>query len=163
MDSRQNFIHHDSNKKHKESKYHHPLLDPKSGLVHENKHWIRLSELDPKDIDNLIEGKAPSTRMQEEKLCDGILHLSGDFFMAHKQEILNTLHNVAKIAEEHDPLNRIESVEEIEPGKVTVYTIKNQLASRMGKKIDESFKGGELKIHWMKDDKPVEIWWHKDV
>lgn len=163
MDSNRNFVHHDSSKKHKGQKFHHPLIDTKAGLVHENKYWEKLGDLDPKNIDELIEGKAPSTRMKEEGICDGVLHLSGDFFINHKQEILNTIHNVAKMAEEHDPLNIIESMEEVEAGKVTVYTIKNQLAVRMGKKIDESFKGGELKIHWTKDDKPVEVWWHKDL
>lgn len=139
------------------------IIDKQAGLIYEEKHWKPLSKLNPSHIDSLLAGKSPATIMQENHICDGVLHLSGNFVEKHKQEIIGTIQKYDRIARRADPLNSVQSIEQSGPVALTVYTAKNQLAVHIGKKIARSFKGGTLKIHWSKHDKPVELWWHKDL
>lgn len=153
---------HDPNKK-KEKKSKGNIIDKKAGLIYEEKHWQPLSKLDPAHVDRLLEGKSPATIMKERHVCDGVLHLSGTFVQKHKDEILGTIKKCDSLAKSRDILNRVQSIDHSGPMALTIYTSKNQLAVRIGKKIAQSFKGGALKIHWSKQDKPVELWWHKDL
>jgi hypothetical protein len=138
------------------------LLDAKNMLVYEDKHWKSFDELNPKHIDKLMMGKSPATIMKEEGICDGVLHLTGDYVEKHHEEIMGAIHNYEKMALKKDPMNCIENIEQKGPVTMTVYTAKNQLAVHLGKKVASAFKGGHLRIQWSKQDKPVEVWWHKD-
>ncbi len=162
---------HDPNKNTKDKRYpfdkgkkhmNENIVDPKSDLVYQDKHWKPVDEINPNHTDDIKTGQSPLTEMKESGICDGILRLSGTFLEKHKEEIINTIKNSEELAEERNPMNQIENIEEDEEG-ITVYTAKNKLAVTLGKKIDSAFKGGELKITWSDDDKPADVKWHKDL
>ncbi|HLG25685.1 MAG TPA: hypothetical protein VI588_02750 [Candidatus Gracilibacteria bacterium] len=163
MEPHKDIAHHPNDKRRFPKPVKHPLMDQDGHMVYQDKHWRTLSELDPMQIDNIEDGQSQATRMIAEGECDGVLHLSGKFLEKHKEEIMGIIHHMGEHAKLDDVTNEIVNVEEHGPDKTTVYTVKNQLAVRMGKKISESYKGGELKIHWSKNDMPVEVWWHKDM
>ena len=148
----------DKGKKH--SKDH--TVDPKQNLVYEDKHWKDIDKMDAKTAEDIKEGTSPLTEMEKAQVCDGVLHLSGTFLDKHKEEIMHAIRNSEELAKERDALNVIANIEEAEES-ITVYTVKNQLAVTLGKKIDSAFKGGELKISWSEDDKPADVKWHKDL
>ena len=148
----------DKGKKHMKDN----IVDPESNLIYQDKHWKPVEKLDPKKVDQMKEGKAPITEMLHAQICDGVLHLTGTFLEKHKEEIHNTVMNCEKLAKERDSMNQIENIEESKTG-ITIYTVKNQLAVIIGKKLDSAFKGGNLEIKWSKGDKPSEVRWHKDL
>jgi len=147
----------DKGKKHMKK----PIIDSKNDLVYDNKHWKPIDELNPAHVDKVIEGKSPLTKMQEEQVCEGVIHLSGTFLMKHREEIVGAIEHSEKIASERDPLDKIINIE-TSPEKITIYTAKNQLARAIAKKLDHSYKGGALETKWSKGEKVVEIYWHKD-
>jgi hypothetical protein len=139
------------------------IVDPKSELVYEEKRWKKVDEVSPRLVDTLKTAESPVTKMQNAKICDGVLHLTGTFIKDHKEEILNTMKNSGTLAQERDSMNIIERIENPSEEHIIVYTLKNQLAVKLGKKVDQSFKGGKLDISWSKEDQPVEVKWHKDL
>lgn len=138
------------------------IVDGENNLVYEDKRWKDIDQLSPKYVDKMKKGKSPLTRMEESGICDGVIHLTGAFVKDHKDEIINTIENSEKMAEKRNAMNKIQNIEYPSTDSIIVYTVKNQLAVTLGKKIDQSFKGGKLEIVWSKDDQPVEVKWHKD-
>lgn len=130
--------------------------------IYDGKYWRPFEKLDPKLVDELKISICPACHEQFDHISDGVLHLNGTGFEAHRAEIKNLIHNTAEREEERDILNRVERIEE-EGDQMTVYTTKNQLAVELGKKINNAYKGGKLEIKWSKDDKPVEVHWNFDL
>lgn len=130
--------------------------------IYEDKHWVSLEKLKLKFIDKLKPGVCPACHEEHSHISDGVLKLRGSFISQHRAEIENTILNLGKTAEQKDILNRIERIE-TQPDALTIYTTKNQLAVKIGKKIDSSHKGGKLIIKWSKNDKPVEVTWNKEL
>jgi len=160
----------DPNKKKEDKRYPYDkgkkqmkqnIVDPESKLIYQGKHWQKLENLNPGLVDKIKKGEAPVTKMIKANVCDGILKISGDFTRVHEDEILNTIQNSGKLAEARNSMNKIEKIDTA-GDSIIVYTVKNQLAVTIGKKLDKSFKGGNLEIIWSKEDQPVEVHWHKD-
>ncbi len=169
--SSNNRTHHDSNKDLKDKRFPFDkgkkhmkdnIIDPESKMVYEDKHWKKLDEMNPANVDDMKIGHSPVTEMKNAGICDGILHLTGSFAMKHKDEIMHAIKNSEELAEERNAMNTIENIEESKD-EITVYTIKNKLAVTLGKKIDSAFKGGKLEISWSEDDQPAEVKWHTDL
>ncbi len=72
--------------------------------------------------------------------------------------VLQTIRNVGKAATKRDPEERVIAIEEV-GGGVRVTTTENQLAVKIGKKLQSSFRGGTLKISFSKDDLPIRVRW----
>lgn len=102
------------------------------------------------------EGKADSD-------FEGQITLDGLHDANEKAEILLTIRNLARASVEKDPQDQIIAIDD-KGDRIIISTTDNQLAVRMGKKIDESFKGGTLRITWSDDDLPARVYWkHKDI
>ncbi|MFC1749817.1 BCAM0308 family protein [Pseudomonadota bacterium] len=160
MDPKKDIAFHDPNWK-KEAKKGKILICKHCNAVYDNKGWKHLEDLDPSHVDDLKKSVCPACHASKNHTSDGVVHLSGDFFIAHKEEILNTINNLADQAEERDVLNRIERIEHTDEGEMIIYTTKNKLAMEIGKHVADAFKGGDLDIQFSKDDMPVEVRWHK--
>lgn len=136
------------------------LLCHECRAVYDGNIWHPFEQLNPKTIDQLKISICPACHEQIDHVSDGVLHIKGIGIEQHRQEILNIIHNSGKQAEEKDVLDRIERVSE--DNEITVYTTKNQLAVRIGKKLASAYKGGRLDIKWSKTDKPVDVVWVYD-
>jgi len=130
--------------------------------VYEEQHWKPFRKLEPKYIDKLKKTICPACHAQRGMVSDGVLKVTGSFLLNHGKEIMGIILNTEAKENRRDILNRIERIES-GAGRITVYTGKNQLAVEIGKKIASAYKGGELKIKWSKDDKPVEVTWNKEA
>jgi len=137
------------------------LLCRECKAVYDGKSWHSFSQLNPRDIDELKMSICPACHEKTGHLSDGVIHLRGSGLQKHLQEIKNLIVHMGMTAEGKDILDRVERIDEEKDG-ITVYTTKNQLAVRIGKKISDSYKGGKLQIKWSKDDKPVEVLWRYD-
>ncbi|OGN08927.1 MAG: hypothetical protein A3J46_02610 [Candidatus Yanofskybacteria bacterium RIFCSPHIGHO2_02_FULL_41_11] len=74
-----------------------------------------------------------------------------------KEDILNTIKNSNKQAQERDPLDRILWMED-KGDEVRIFTSENQLAVRIGKKLKSSFSGSKLEIRHSDED-IVRVYW----
>lgn len=163
--------HHDPNKS-KEKRFPYDegkknmkenLVDIDANLIYQEKHWQPLSELRPDLVDSFTEGTSPLTKMLEGDVCEGVLHIKGNFFNSHNEEIINSIRHSDKMAQERDPMNRVMKIVRVNDDDIAVFTTKNQLAVTIGKKLDSAYKGGELNINWSKGDKEVHVEWHKNL
>jgi hypothetical protein len=138
------------------------LLCKYCSAVYESKHWQPIAKLNPQFIDRLKKTVCPACHAQKGLVSDGTLHLTGSFMDQHRQEILNIILRTEEKENARDILNRIERIDS-RPKEITIYTGKNQLAVEIGNKVAAAYKGGKLEITWSKNDKPVEVKWHKDI
>lgn len=78
--------------------------------------------------------------------------------LAHRAEVLAVIRNFGARARTRNIESRILDIDA--RGKdMMVHTTQNQLAVRIAKKVDESFKGGSLDIQYGNDDLPVRVRW----
>ncbi len=130
--------------------------------VYEKKHWQPLAKLDPKYIDRLIKTTCPACHKEKGHISDGVLTLSGSFVPVHHKELMAIVLKTEEDDHAKDVENRVEKIEAAN-GKIIVYTGKNQLAVKIGKRIDSAYKGGKLEIKWSKKDKPVDVRWSREM
>lgn len=163
--------HHDPNKE-REKRYpfdkgaknmKNNIVDADANLIYQEKHWKPLSELRPDLVDSFKEGASPLTKMLEGDVCEGVLHIKGNFFNQHQEEIMGSIRHSDDMARERDPMNRVMKIVRLNDNDVAIFTTKNQLAVTIGKKLDSSYKGGDLNIQWSDGDKEVEVVWAKNL
>lgn len=141
---------------------HTELICKFCSAVYEDKHWRPVTQLKPEYIDRLQPSVCPACHARKGMVSDGIVHIGGSFMNQHRQEILNIILKTEERENNRDVLNRIERID-TRPNELIVYTAKNMLATEIGKKIAEAYKGGKLEIKWSKKDKPVEVKWFKEI
>lgn len=92
---------------------------------------------------------------------EGLVVLDGLRDPDEKHEILLTVRNFARKATDRDPEDQIADIDD-RGERVVISTTDNQMAVGIGKAVDKSFKGGDLRIVWSKDDMPARVYWkHK--
>jgi hypothetical protein len=116
-------------------------------------------------------GATARRKEQPEKLCPaclqirggrvgGIVQFRGAFTRPHRQELLNRIRNVEKLAREERPLERIVEVKEDKDGIVVSATTEH-LVARIGKSIQRDF-GGVLNLRYALEDKFVLAYWQRE-
>ncbi len=87
----------------------------------------------------------------------GILELSGPFFSAHKEEILNLLRHEEALEKKEHPMERIIKIIEEKQG-TAVSTTGIHLARRLGDAVHRAYQG-EYDIQYLEDEKFVRLSW----
>ena len=87
----------------------------------------------------------------------GFLTLQGEFFLAHRDEIMHLAHNYEKRECDDHPLKRIIAVEEKE-GKTLVTTTDIHLARGIGEAVHRAYQG-ELKFHYNPEQNLLRVSW----
>lgn len=103
----------------------------------------------------------PACRKERDHVPGGILKLSGDFIVKHRNEILNLVRNESSQALGDNPLERIMSMEAIDGG-IEISTTNEKLAQRIGKAIHRAYRGS-IEYKWSTDNKQARVNWHRDV
>lgn len=134
-----------------------PIECPRCRNVHFKKMWHTPGS-SPKHAEGEVAAPAreelcPACKMVKEHLFEGELFVEG-VPAEHKTELLNLVHNVGKHATEIDPQHRIIDIEETDKG-LRVTTTENQLADRLAKKIQETFKA--VDVHLSHSKEPYEV------
>ena len=100
----------------------------------------------------------PACEMKKGKTFEGevIIKLSDEL---HKHDVLNAIHNSDEQARDKDPMDRVLWITD-SGSEIRVYTSENQLAVKIGKKLDSALKGGKLDIQYSRED-VARVTWEK--
>lgn len=101
----------------------------------------------------------PACQMEKDRTFEGelVVTLSQER-TAEKNEIINLIKNSDKQARAHDPMDRVLWIE-YKGGEIRVLTSENQLAVRIGKKLESAFKGGSLEIKHSHGEDIIRVFW----
>ena len=90
--------------------------------------------------------------MKKDKIFEGeiIIKLKAESLKL-RADVLSTVKNSDKQAQERDPMDRILWMEEREDG-IHIFISENQLAVKIGKKLKSSFPGSKLEIKHSGED-----------
>ena len=126
------------------------------GVVYFDKSWHH-GLLEEKQ-EHLIENRqfkftlCPVCKMKKDKIFEGeiIIKLKAESLKL-RADVLSTVKNSDKQAQERDPMDRILWMEEREDG-IHIFISENQLAVKIGKKLKSSFPGSKLEIKHSGED-----------
>ena len=129
-----------------------PAVCPRCGAVFHKGKWAWAPR--PAQAHEEI---CPACHRIEDDYPAGILHLSGPFFEAHKEEILHAVHNQEEQAKEEHPLCRIIRIEEKDEG-ILITTTDTHLPRRIGEALWHAYHG-ELELRYGQDPRLIRMKW----
>jgi hypothetical protein len=105
------------------------------------------------------EAVCPACRRIAERVPAGRIELEGPFFEAHREEIMNLVHNVETQEKNQHPLERIMTLRK---GRRTaaVTTTGVHVARRIGETIASAYKG-DLSIQYPPDEGSIRVYWQR--
>lgn len=143
---------HDAYKQQK--KLPEPTRCPDCGAVFREGRWQW--EVAPADANEAL---CPACHRIRDRYPAGYVTLKGDFFAAHRDEILRIARNFEAREKAEHPLERIMEVEDIEGG-VQITTTDAHLARGIGEAVHDAYKG-ELVVKYSKEENLVRVYWSR--
>ena len=99
----------------------------------------------------------PTCRKIKDHYVEGYLTLSGEFLVAHKDELVTLLENEAAKVGKRSCDDRI--VQQVQEGeKLVVETTTDKLAQHLGRAVYKAYKG-DLSFRWSEGNKFVRVYW----
>lgn len=99
----------------------------------------------------------PACHRIRDKFPAGYVTLKGEFFAAHREEILHLARNREAHEKSEHPLERIMSVDAVEDG-VLITTTDTHLARAIGEALHDAYKG-ELEYRYNKQENLLRVSW----
>lgn len=146
---RQDFIH-DSYKSHK--KLPESTRCPDCGAVYEGGRWQWTTA--PSEAHEAL---CPACHRIHDRFPAGYVTLKGDFFAAHRDEIVHLARNREAHEKAEHPLERIMGIEDVEGG-VQITTTDTHLARDIGEAVHAAYKG-ELEFRYNKEENLLRVTW----
>jgi NMD protein affecting ribosome stability and mRNA decay len=141
-----------------------PLMGPNEvaicrscGAVYHRKRWSMVNS------PALLEGRTlrsvtcPACLKRQDSFPGGIIMLSGEFLMPHREEILQLVRNEEARAKRVNPLERIISIKD-NLKSVEIQTTSDRFAQRIGMEIHRAYKG-DVTYNWSRNDKFIRVKW----
>lgn len=138
------------------TKWPDPTLCNRCGCVFSDGRWS-WREL-PEDVRDVHRTLCPACKRIEDNLPAGYVDLMGDFFMAHKDEMLNLIKNEADAEKQEHPMERIMEISEKSDGGVLITTTGIHVARRLGAAVERAYKG-QLDYTYGDDEKSIKVVW----
>ncbi|HQG32251.1 MAG TPA: BCAM0308 family protein [Deltaproteobacteria bacterium] len=91
----------------------------------------------------------------------GEVHISGKYFNAHKNEIMNLVQNVITEEEGRSPLKRVIDFTN-EKGRLCISFTDDHLARRIGDALHKAYRG-DLDVKYSDGERFVRLYWHRDL
>jgi hypothetical protein len=132
-----------------------PALCPKCKAVFAEGRW----QWDATPPENPNESLCPSCRRIKDKVPAGFLTLSGSFFEANREEIMNLVRNKEENEKGLHPLRRLMDIEESAEGTVITFT-DTHLPRGAGTAIESAYEG-TLDIHYTEEAGIVRVTWKR--
>lgn len=132
-----------------------PTLCTRCGSVFSNGRWS-WQEL-PADARNINKTLCPACKRIEDNVPAGYMDLSGEFFVLHKNEILNLIKNEADAESQAHPMERIMEISE-KPDGVSITTTGIHVARRLSEAVEKAYKG-QLDYTYGDDEKTIRVSW----
>ncbi len=103
--------------------------------------------------------RCPACHRIADRYPGGYLTLGGDFFKAHRDEILHLVRNVEAREKHQHPLRRIMGIEE-QDDSVLVTTTDMQLARAMGDAVHDAYQG-EIDYRYTEESNILRVNWSR--
>ncbi len=130
-----------------------PTACPQCGAVYHRGRW-QWSAV-PEGAEKTL---CEACRRTNDDFPAGILHLEGDAVAAHADEIERLFRHQEKAEKSRHPLNRIMTLERVDPGALIVKTTDIHLPRRLARAVEKAY-GGRAVEHYEKDGDFVRIEW----
>ncbi len=137
------------------SKLPEPTICPDCGALYHNGRWQWGEK-----PNGAHETLCPACHRIQDKMPAGYLTLSGEFFAAHKEEILGLVHQTEEKAKKAHPIERIMDSEAQKEGTLLITFTDAHLARGVGEAIHHAFKG-ELDFHYNEEDVTLRVNWKR--
>lgn len=105
------------------------------------------------------EARCPACQRIRENFPAGYVSLSGDFFSAHRDELIGLIRHTEEAEKRRHPLERIMKIAD-DKGGVLVTTTGIHLARRIGDALEDAYKG-ELEFHYNKEENLLRVAWSR--
>lgn len=134
-------------------KLHEPTICPTCGAVFHQGRWQWMATR-PADG---VKHPCPACMRIQHHYPAGFVTLSGPFLAAHREEIVNLVHNEEKHERDEHPLKRIMGTEE-KDGSLLVTTTDIHLARSIGEAVHHAYQG-ELAFHYNREQNLLRVSW----
>lgn len=128
-------------------------------VVYHRKRWYLSGTLPEGVAEGVPRVTCPACRKARNQSAEGSVMLAGDFFAAHKGEILNRIRHEEARARAKNPLERIIAIKEMD-GRAEILTTNEKLAQRIGLGLKKAFKGS-VKYLWSRGNKLLRVRWSR--
>lgn len=133
-----------------------PTVCPDCGAIFHKGHWQW-----GKAADGAVEHRCPACSRIHDKVPAGVLTLQGEFFNAHKSEIMHLIHNKESQEKAEHALERIMSIEEQqEPQQTVVNYTGVHLTRSTSQEIEKSYHG-KLEVEFTDKDAVMHARWER--
>ncbi len=138
----------------------------KCHAVYQKKRWA----LDDNLYEEILKKNGSSSHIWTDcpgcqKIADhfpmGIIHLQGDYWPLHKEEILNLVKNEEERARGYNPLERISSIRDLGE-RLEIETTNEKLAQRIGKSLRKAHQG-VVHYKWSNPHKFIRVEWERSL
>jgi NMD protein affecting ribosome stability and mRNA decay len=130
-----------------------PAVCPKCKVVFSGGRWQWAASV-PSDASEAL---CPPCQRIRDKVPAGFLTLSGKFFEANREEIMNLVRNKEESEKAQHPMKRLMAVEDREEDTVITFT-DTHLPRGVGEAIESAYEG-KLEIHYTKEAGIVRVTW----
>lgn len=134
-----------------------PTRCPQCGAVYHKGRWSWTATVGADAHDQLCS----ACHRENDHYPAGEVTLSGDFAIAHKDEILRLVHNIETTEKSEHPLNRIIEIRDL-GDEIQITTTDVHLPRRIGKAIQDAWDGN-LDIHFDAGGYFASIVWQRDA
>ena len=135
-------------------KLREPSRCPECGAVYRDGRWAWLPYAGPAQ-----RVRCPACRRIRDAFAAGYVRLGGDYFEAHRDEVLQRVRACEEAEKREHALERIIAIAPA-PGGALVTTTGVHLARRIAQSLRRAFKG-ELDSHYHKADKVLRAYWSR--
>jgi NMD protein affecting ribosome stability and mRNA decay len=131
--------------------------------LYQNKRWFFDADLYARlaGTHKVREVLCPTCHKIKDRYAEGILTLSGDFFVEHRQEIVRLLKKEADRVGARNVMDRIIQMTLEEEDRLRVETTTEKLAQHLGRAVYKAYKG-DLQFHWGEVDKLARVYWNRE-
>jgi len=133
-------------------KYREPTTCPECGAIFHRGRW-QWGTADPAAQAHLC----PACLRIRDRVPGGELTLSGEFFDAHREEILHLVRNVGAVAGAEHPMERVIGIRD-EPGRTVVTLTDGHLTHGLGEALHRAYEG-ELASRYAEADDLMRVSW----
>lgn len=102
----------------------------------------------------------PSCHRRRTGVPHGYVHVDGEFFPHHRDELEHLLHKEVERAHENNPLDQVLGWEALDGGGLLITTATGHLAERLGRALEKAYDGA-LHYGFSHENRLAHIWWHR--